>query len=82
MKPEADAFVFTGAKGAQLRRSTFRRNWRRGIAAAGLTEEVHIHTDDDRHQSVAQKMSELIEKELPAGPNEADRDDLPEASGR
>jgi integrase len=47
VKPEPEAFVFTGAKGAQLRRSTFQRHWRRGLAAAGLTGQVHFH--DLRH---------------------------------
>jgi integrase len=42
-----DAFAFTGAKGAQLRRSTFQRHWRRGLVAAGLTARVHFH--DLRH---------------------------------
>jgi hypothetical protein len=41
---------------------------------------MYIHTNDDRHKSVAQKMSELIEKGLPEETNEVDQDD-PEASG-
>jgi integrase len=47
VKPEPEAFVFTGAKGAQLRRSTFQRNWRKGLRGAGLTGRVHFH--DLRH---------------------------------
>ena len=47
VKSAADAFVFTGAKGAQLRRSTFQRHWLRGLTAAGLTGQVHFH--DLRH---------------------------------
>lgn len=43
VKSESDAFVFTGAKGAQLRRSTFQRHWRQGLAAAGLTGRIHFH---------------------------------------
>jgi hypothetical protein len=37
VKSEPDAFVFMGAKGAQLRRSTFQRHWRKGLGAACLT---------------------------------------------
>ena len=47
VKRTPEAFVFTGAKGAQLRRSTFQRNWRRGLNGAGLTGRVHFH--DLRH---------------------------------
>ncbi|TCN37135.1 hypothetical protein EV644_103661 [Kribbella orskensis] len=53
---------------------------RRGHASSRAAL-IYIHTNDDRHESVAQKMSELIEKGLPEGPSEADPDDLPEASG-
>ncbi|WP_328524555.1 tyrosine-type recombinase/integrase [Kribbella sp. NBC_00359] len=42
-----EAFVFTGAKGAQLRRSTFQRNWSKGLKGASLTGRVHFH--DLRH---------------------------------
>jgi len=38
--------VFTGPKGAQLRRSNFSRQWRRALEAAGMTG-IHIH--DLRH---------------------------------
>jgi integrase len=47
VKPEPDAYVFTGAKGAQLRRSTFQRHWRKGTSSAGLTGKLHFH--DLRH---------------------------------
>ncbi|MFI6682010.1 tyrosine-type recombinase/integrase [Kribbella sp. NPDC050470] len=47
VKRTPEAFVFTGAKGAQLRRSTFQRNWRKGLKGAGLTGRVHFH--DLRH---------------------------------
>jgi integrase len=41
-----DQLVFTGPKGAQLRRSNFTRQWRKALEAAGLTG-VHFH--DLRH---------------------------------
>jgi integrase len=41
-----DQLVFTGPKGAQLRRSNFTRQWRKALEAAGLTG-IHIH--DLRH---------------------------------
>ncbi|WBQ05778.1 tyrosine-type recombinase/integrase [Kribbella sp. CA-293567] len=47
VESKSDAFVFSGSKGAQLRRSTFQRNWRRGLAAADLVGRVHFH--DLRH---------------------------------
>ncbi|GAA1566838.1 site-specific integrase [Kribbella sancticallisti] len=118
VESKSDAFVFTGAKGAQLRRSTFQRHWRRGLKAAGLDGRVHfhdlrhtgntwaaesgatlrelmermghassraaliyLHTNDDRHRTVARGMSELVEKRLKEIPVESDTDDLPEASG-
>ncbi|WP_206686273.1 tyrosine-type recombinase/integrase [Kribbella qitaiheensis] len=34
VESKSDGFVFTGAKRAQLRRSTFQRHWRRGLEAA------------------------------------------------
>jgi integrase len=48
VKPGADAFVFTGPKGAMLRRSNFQRTWRKGLEKAGLTDRgLHFH--DLRH---------------------------------
>lgn len=44
--PGPDALVFTGPKGAQLRRSNFTRTWRTALTAAGL---VGIHFHDLRH---------------------------------
>lgn len=44
--PAADAFVFTGVHGAQLRRSNFTRLWHKATEAAGLTG-FHFH--DLRH---------------------------------
>jgi integrase len=41
-----DQLVFTGPKGAQLRRSNFTRQWRKALAAAGMTG-IHFH--DLRH---------------------------------
>jgi integrase len=41
-----DQLVFTGPKGAQLRRSNFSRQWRKALAVAGL---VGIHFHDLRH---------------------------------
>jgi len=41
-----DCLVFTGPKGAQLRRSNFSRQWRKALVAADLTG-VHVH--DLRH---------------------------------
>ncbi|HEY4993459.1 MAG TPA: hypothetical protein VII33_15390, partial [Nakamurella sp.] len=40
------ALVFTGPKGAPLRRSNFQRHWRAALAGAGVTG-VHFH--DLRH---------------------------------
>ncbi|WP_329482824.1 site-specific integrase [Kribbella sp. NBC_01484] len=114
VKRTPEAFVFTGAKGAQLRRSTFQRNWRKGLNGAGLTGRVHfhdlrhtgntwaaesgatlrelmermghassrasliyLHTNDGRHQGVAQAMSELIAEGLRDDPDAG----LPAASG-
>jgi integrase len=37
-----DQLVFTGPKGAQLRRSNFTRQWRKALEAAGLTD-IHFH---------------------------------------
>jgi len=37
-----DCLVFTGPKGAQLRRSNFSRQWRKALEAARLTD-VHFH---------------------------------------
>ncbi len=48
VKPSNDAFVFTGPKGAMLRRSNYQRTWRKGLAKAGLTDRgLHFH--DLRH---------------------------------
>jgi integrase len=44
--PAGDALVFTGPKGAQLRRSNFTRQWRKALEAAGMTG-LHFH--DLRH---------------------------------
>ncbi|MQA04319.1 MAG: tyrosine-type recombinase/integrase [Streptosporangiales bacterium] len=46
---EADALVFTGAKGAGLKRGNWRKTvrWTERIAAVGLPEEFHFH--DLRH---------------------------------
>jgi integrase len=41
-----NCLVFTGPKGAQLRRSNFTRQWRKALAAAGMTG-IHFH--DLRH---------------------------------
>ncbi len=41
-----DQLVFTGPKGAQLRRSNFTRQWRKALEAAGMTG-IHFH--DLRH---------------------------------
>jgi integrase len=37
-----DQLVFTGPKGAQLRRSNFTRQWRKALEAAGMTG-IHVH---------------------------------------
>ncbi|MFC9694675.1 tyrosine-type recombinase/integrase [Kribbella sp. NPDC056951] len=47
VKPDADAYVFTGAKGALLRRSNFQRSWRKAIRKAELPLNLHFH--DLRH---------------------------------
>jgi len=44
--PGADALVFTGPKGAALRRSNFQKFWRAALSGAGL-DGVHFH--DLRH---------------------------------
>jgi len=41
-----DQLVFTGPKGAQLRRSNFTRQWSKALGAAGMTG-IHVH--DLRH---------------------------------
>jgi integrase len=41
-----DQLVFSGPKGAQLRRSNFTRQWRKALEAAGMTG-IHFH--DLRH---------------------------------
>ena len=37
-----DKLLFTGPKGAELRRSNFTRQWRKALEAAGLTG-IHFH---------------------------------------
>jgi integrase len=44
--PGVNCLVFTGPKGAQLRRSNFSRQWRKALEAAGL---AGIHFHDLRH---------------------------------
>jgi integrase len=41
-----DQLVFTGPKGAQLRRSNFTHQWRKALGTAGMT---NIHFHDLRH---------------------------------
>src|SRR3954467_3606793 len=46
--PDAGALVFTGPKGAALRRSNFQKCWIRALTAAGLDHrDLHFH--DLRH---------------------------------
>ncbi|MET9275596.1 tyrosine-type recombinase/integrase [Kribbella sp. NPDC003557] len=47
VKPGAESHVFTGAKGALLRRSNFQRAWRKALKAAEVTGAIHFH--DLRH---------------------------------
>jgi integrase len=47
VKSDPESHVFTGAKGALLRRSNFQRAWRKALTAAELTGVVHFH--DLRH---------------------------------
>ncbi|WP_344194179.1 tyrosine-type recombinase/integrase [Kribbella karoonensis] len=47
VKPGAESHVFTGAKGALLRRSNFQRAWRKALKAAEVTGATHFH--DLRH---------------------------------
>ncbi len=50
-----DQLVFTGPKGAQLRRSNFTRQWRKALEAAGMTS-VHFH--DLRHKRLVSSHAE------------------------
>lgn len=47
VKPGAESHVFTGPKGALLRRSNFQRAWRTALKAADVTGVIHFH--DLRH---------------------------------
>ena len=47
VRPDPDAYVFTGAKGAQLRRANFQKHWRKATTLAGIDGGVHFH--DLRH---------------------------------
>jgi integrase len=49
--------------------------------ASSLAALIYLHTNDDRHRTVARGMSELVEKGLREGQDQAEEDDLPEASG-
>ncbi|TDO67676.1 site-specific recombinase XerC [Kribbella sp. VKM Ac-2571] len=47
VKPGAESHVFTGPKGALLRRSNFQRAWSKAVTAAELPGTIHFH--DLRH---------------------------------
>jgi integrase len=47
VKADPNAFVFTGAKGAKLRRANFQKHWCKATTVAGVDSGVHFH--DLRH---------------------------------
>jgi len=72
--PGGDKLVFTGPKGAQLRRSNFTRQWRKALEAAELTG-IHFHRTSLRDKMIADEISRRAEAERSSSGTRRARDE-------
>jgi len=67
-EPGPDGRVFTGPKGATIRRSNWHAIWRRACVTAGVgPRRAHLSARNERDQAIAASVDDLVRRHRYAG---------------